>query len=73
MDKFYDNLAELLEVDAIDPDQPLDEYENWDSLTVISFIASLDADYGVNMTAKDIAAFSTAGQLFAEVERRKTR
>lgn len=73
MDKFYDDLAELLEVDAIDPDQPLDEYENWDSLTVISFIASLDADYGVNMTAKDIAAFSTPGQLFAEVERRKTK
>jgi acyl carrier protein len=72
MDKFYDILAELLEVDAIDPDRPLDEYENWDSLTVISFIASLDADYGVNMTAKDIAAFFTAGQLFTEVERRKT-
>jgi acyl carrier protein len=73
VDKFYNNLAELLEVDAIDPDQSLDEYENWDSLTVISFIASLDADYGINMNAKDIAAFSTAGQLFAEVERRKTK
>ncbi|MBW9332829.1 acyl carrier protein [Herbaspirillum sp. RU 5E] len=73
MDKFYDNLADLLEVDAINPDQPLDEYENWDSLTVISFIASLDADYGVNMTAKDIAAFATAGDLFAEVQRRKTK
>lgn len=73
MNKFYENLAELLEVDAIDPNQPLDEYENWDSLTVISLIASLDADYGVNMTSKDIAAFTTAGQLFAEVELRKTK
>jgi acyl carrier protein len=71
MDKFYDSLAELLEEDAIDPDRPLHEYENWDSLTVISLIASLDTDHGVNMTAKDIAAFFTAGQLFAEVERRK--
>ena len=73
MDKFYANLAELLEVDVIDPEQPLDEYENWDSLTVITFIASLDTDYGVNMTAKDVAAFPTADQLFAEVERRKTK
>lgn len=73
MNNFYDNLAELLEVDAIDPDQPLVEYDNWDSLTVISFIASLDADYSINMTAEDIAAFSTAGQLLAEVERRKSK
>jgi acyl carrier protein len=73
MNKIYDNLAELLEVDAIEPDKPLDEYENWDSLTVISFIASLDADYSVNMTAQDIAAFTTASQLLAEVERRKTK
>ncbi|HEY1132395.1 MAG TPA: acyl carrier protein [Roseateles sp.] len=73
MDKFYENLAELLEVDAIDPAQPLDAYENWDSLTVISVIASLDADFGVNMTAKDMSAFTTAGQLFEEVQRRKTK
>jgi len=71
MDKFLDHLAELLEVDAVDPEKPLSEYENWDSLTVISFIAWLDADHGINMTAKDVAAFSNAGQLFAEVARKK--
>lgn len=73
MDKFYENLAELLEVDALDPAQPLDSYENWDSLTVISFIALLDSDYGVNMNAKDIAAFTTAGQLFEDIQRRKAQ
>ncbi len=73
MDKFYEHLGELLEVDAIDPAQPLDSYENWDSLTVISFIASLDSDYGINMTAKDLAAFATAADLFTEVQRRKTK
>lgn len=73
MDKFYDKLAELLEVDAVDPAQALDSYENWDSLTVISFIALLDSDYGLNLTAKDISAFATAGQLFDEVQRRKAR
>ena len=60
-------------MDLIDPHQPLDEYENWDSLTVISLIASLDTYYGVNMTAKDIAAFPTPDKLFAEVERRKIK
>jgi acyl carrier protein len=73
MDKFYENLAELLEVDAVDPAQPLEEYENWDSLTILSIIASLDSNYGVNMTAKDIAALGTASQLFDEVQRRKTK
>lgn len=73
MEKFYENLAELLEVDAIDPAQPLEAYENWDSLTIISCIALLDSDYGVNLTAKDISAFPTAGQLFEEVQRKSTK
>lgn len=73
MEKFYENLAELLEVSAIDPSQPLEDYENWDSLTIISLIASLDSEYGVNFSAKDIAALATAGKLFEEVQRRRSR
>ena len=71
MNKFYANLAGLLEVDEIDPDIDLNEYENWDSLTILSVIAMLDSDFGVNMTAKDLTVFKTATELFAELQKRK--
>lgn len=73
MDKFYTDLADLLEVDEIDPAHALEDYENWDSLTIISLIAMLDSDFGVNMTAKDIGEFKTPAELFAEVQRKKTK
>lgn len=71
MGNFYAGLAELLEVEAIDPGKELDSYENWDSLTVLTLIAMLDADFGVNMTAKEIAGFKTAGELYVELKRKK--
>lgn len=70
MEKFYANLAELLEVDAVDPDIQLDSYVNWDSLTILSLIAMLDAEYGVNMTVKDIVGFKNAAELYAELQKK---
>lgn len=71
MHKFYTDLAELLEVDEVDPNMDLDRYDNWDSLTILSLIAMLDSDFGVNLTAKDIAGFKTASELFAELQKKK--
>lgn len=70
MEKFYANLAELLEVDAVDPDIRLDSYVNWDSLTILSLIAMLDAEYGVNMTVQDIVGFKNAAELCAELQKK---
>ena len=71
MEKFYVELASLLEVDLIDPSRDLESYENWDSLTILSLIAILDSDFGVNMTSKDIARFKTASELFAKLQKTK--
>lgn len=73
MHKFYADLAELLEVDEVDPDIELDRYENWDSLTILSLIAMLDSDFGVSMTAKDIAVYKTAAELYAELQNKKNK
>jgi acyl carrier protein len=66
-DAFYEQLAELLEVDTIDPSAALDSYDNWDSLTVLALIAWLDKNAGVSLTAKAINQMASAGELFAQV------
>ncbi|WP_250492824.1 acyl carrier protein [Caballeronia sp. GAWG1-1] len=68
-DAFYANLAELLEVDSVDPDLPLDHYDNWDSLTALALIAWLDKELGVAISAKGISEFACAADLFAALEK----
>lgn len=63
MKVFYDNLAEILEVDEVKPNDILQDFENWDSLTVLSVLAMLDASFGLNMTAKDLQKIETVGKL----------
>ena len=71
MHEFYEQLAELLEVDAVDADAVLEEFDTWDSLTVLALLASLDANYGVNMSADAVRQARTAGDLAALVESRR--
>jgi acyl carrier protein len=69
MEKFYASLAELLEVDEIDANRTLKDYDNWDSLTVLSLTVMLDKEFGVSMTARDINLYPTAAELFAQAQR----
>ena len=39
MDEFYTNLVDIFEVDEVNPDSVLRDFENWDSLTVLSVLA----------------------------------
>ncbi|MCX6925051.1 MAG: acyl carrier protein [Verrucomicrobia bacterium] len=68
MENFYGKLAEILEVDELKPDDVLQDFEDWDSLTVLSVLAMLDANYGVNLTAGDLRQIKTAAELAAAVE-----
>lgn len=52
-----------LESGAIQPDTRLDGLESWDSVSVISFIAMVDNDYGVSVPPKSIAECQTAEDL----------
>lgn len=73
MQSLYAKLAELLEVDEVKPEDALQDFENWDSLTVLAVIATLDSGYGVNMTGAELRLIATAGELAAAVESRKRR
>ena len=55
--------TEILEEDVINRNQVLQEFEEWDSLTVLSIIAMLDSNYNITMSAEDLRALETIGAL----------
>ena len=73
MESFYRELAELLEVDDVTPEDVLENFETWDSLTVLALLATLDAKYGVNVSAELVRQAKTAADLASLVESRRNR
>jgi acyl carrier protein len=63
MTNLYDALAEILEVDEIDPTQPLREYETWDSLAALSLVVSVRANFGVIISTGELQQVKTAADL----------
>ena len=71
MNEFLSKLAEILEVDSVKETDDLKAFPQWDSLAVLSVIAMLDANYGVNLRAADLQATGTAASLWALVQSKK--
>ena len=71
MHDFLTKLAEILEVVEIKETDALKEFPQWDSLAVLSVIAMLDANYGVNLRAAELNTVNSAGELFRLVESKK--
>ena len=63
MDEFYTRLTDILEVDEVAPGDVLRDFAEWDSLTVLSVIAMMDANYGVNISAAELRTITTVGEL----------
>ena len=60
MEEIYGKLADILEVDEVKPTDILASFEEWDSLSVLSVLAMVDAHYGVILTAPELLGVSTA-------------
>lgn len=71
MNDFLSKIADILEEDGVQATDDLKSFAQWDSLSVLSVIAMLDASYGVNLRAADFEAVSTAGDLWNLVQSRK--
>ena len=65
MEKMKEQLAELLEVDEVKDSDVLEDFECWDSLTILSIIAWASENYGKTLLAKDINKATTVGGLLA--------
>ena len=63
MNKLCAKLAEILDVEEVKETDVLADFDEWDSLTVLSVIAMLDAEYGVNITAMELRNIKTVAEL----------
>ena len=71
MQEFLKKIAEILEEPEIKPTDELKSYPQWDSLSVLSVIAMLDSNYGVNLRAAEFETINTAEELWNLVQSRK--
>lgn len=71
MNDFLAKIAAILEVDGVCETDELKAFAQWDSLSVLSVIAMLDASYGVNLRAADFGPVKSVGDLWALVQSRK--
>lgn len=63
MDKYLEFLKELLEEENINQSDVLTSFEAWDSLTILSIIASADEQFNVTINSKEILEANTVGGL----------
>jgi acyl carrier protein len=71
MENLLAKVAEILEVDDVKSTDLLDNFEEWDSLAVLSVIVMIDSDYRINLTAEEIRN-SRTGQGLLDLVARKT-
>ena len=68
MANLVENLKVIFEVEDLDVNLKLTELDEWDSLSVLSVLALLDSDYGMNMTQKEVESFSSIAEFVKHVE-----
>jgi acyl carrier protein len=61
--EFCQKLAEILDLEEVKPENVLKEFDEWDSLAVLSVLAMADSKYGVTIKAEEIRSVVTAGDL----------
>ena len=52
-------------VDDLSSEIPLEELENWDSMTKLSLIVLMDDECGKTLTSDEIKTFKTVGDVMA--------
>jgi len=69
--KFYEQLAKILDIEEVKPEDILKDFEAWDSLAILSVLAMADSTYGVAIKAEEIRSVVTAAELANLVEAKK--
>lgn len=63
MEKIYKKLQDLLDAESLQRESLLEDFEDWDSLCIITLITFLDKEYNVNLYTNDLKAAKTVGDL----------
>jgi len=69
--KFYEQLAKILDAEEVKPEDVLKDFEAWDSLAILSVLAMADSTYGASIKADEIRSVKTAVELANLVEAKK--
>lgn len=59
MENFESSIAIILEVETVKPNDELQSFDTWDSLTILSIIAFCDEEYDVALSESQITASKT--------------
>ena len=67
-------IAQIFEMapDQMSPDTHRDNVPAWDSLGILTLMASLDSDFGIVLTDEDIQAVKTVGDILDAMRRHGT-
>jgi acyl carrier protein len=71
MENFLNHMAELLEVDSVNPQDEITSFDAWDSLTSLSIIALVDDEFSVTISAQDIINAKTIEGLYNLIQSKK--
>ncbi|MEI7911059.1 MAG: acyl carrier protein [Verrucomicrobiota bacterium] len=71
MNEFCQKIADILDAESVSESDVLGEFDEWDSLSILSIIAMLDSNHGVNLTAADLNGARTVGDLWQLVQSKK--
>lgn len=71
MNEFISELTEILEVDELSPNSNLQDLPEFDSLSMLSIIAMIDSNFGVNLSADKVRNAGTPERLYALVQEMK--
>lgn len=67
----FENAVEDVEPGSLSVDTAFKSIEQWDSLSVLTVIAMVDADYDVRLKAKELKQADTLSDLFSLVVSKK--
>ena len=73
MNDFLKQLAAILEVENVNASDPLRTFPQLDSLGVLSIIAMIDTNYGVNISTADLWRMNTVGDIWVYVQSLKDK
>lgn len=68
MANVVEKIKELLEVEDLDVNLKFKELEEWDSLSVLSVLAMVDSDYGMNMSQAEVENFTSISEFIKHIE-----
>lgn len=67
MEELISKLEDILEVDELDVSKKFEDYEEWDSLTLLTVLSMLDSDYKTAMKGGEVTAFENIEAFCKEV------